>query len=93
MLPKISDLGIVVHNNPTDAEVPNEDTSSGELHYTQEGVYRGKDHYLITAGHCLVDFENNLCTRQVVAEYNADGDFAMIKLRDPPPQFSLSASA
>ena len=67
--------GIVVHNNPTDAEVPNEDTSSGELHYTQEGAYR-KDHYLITAGHCLVDFDKKLCTPQVVAECNADGDFA-----------------
>ena len=70
--------GIVVHNNPTDTEVPNEKTSSGELHYyTQEGAYR-KDHYLITAGHCLVDFEEKLYTPQVVAEYNADGDSSAV---------------
>ena len=66
--------GIVVHNNPTDTEVPNEKTSSGELHYY---TYR-KDHYLITAGHCLVDFEEKLYTPQVVAEYNADGDSSAV---------------
>eukprot|EP01036_Dinobryon_divergens_P036045 gene36045-46839_t len=75
--------GIVVRNNPTSAEELN---YSGGLYCTQEKAYRGKDHYLITAGHCLVDFDEKLCTPQVVAEYDAGGDFAMIKFRDPPPQ-------
>ena len=45
-----------------------------------------EEHYLVTAGHCLVDYGDSLHTAQVVAQYNDKGDFAMVKLKDHSPK-------
>ncbi len=48
-----------------------------------------ESNYLVTAGHCLVDYGANSegdCNPQVVVQYDSEGDFAMVKLKASPPQ-------
>ena len=43
-------------------------------------------HYVVTAGYCLIDYGVSKHNPQVVAQNNQNGDFAMVKLKDQPPQ-------